>query len=30
MNTEILITRHTKSIVNDNGMFGNITDYDSI
>ena len=28
MKTEILIVRHAKSIANDNGMFGGITDYD--
>ncbi len=28
METEILIIRHAKSIANDNGMFGGITDYD--
>ena len=28
METEILVIRHAKSIANDNGMFGGITDYD--
>lgn len=30
MITKIWIIRHAISIANDNGMFGNITDYDSI
>ena len=28
MDTELLIIRHAKSIANDTGMFGGITDYD--